>query len=313
MLKKYLIQIILILFIIVSNNITNAQIIKRNNFFVSAGIMINGGTSLNRAGLFFAGYYVVKHFQFNMNIRPIYNINGLGTLKSFPELIANLGVTFGYGKTDSLFNNFTTPVSNHTGRKYSCTFSYNLYIDNIGTTQGTGTVAFEFGHFGIIHENDMWGEPRSDKFRSAAMQFYYRTEYWKYTINVILWHGDAFDQRVFTYTDTDYPARFGYKDLSNVKYGKTSAGILSANVSYAMPNMQIVSFGTGINSEYVRHIAQNKMIHDKWFLPDKIAGYELKHYPMLDTEGNPYLFKKEQKIKPTELYFNFGFNQNLFY
>ena len=216
---------------------------------------------------------------------------GLGTLKSFPELHTNLGINFGYGEENTIQNKFISPISNQTGRKYSIAISYNYYIDNIGTSQGTGLIAMEFDGFGLIHENDMFGEPRSDKFRSAASQIYYRTENYKLATNIILWHGDSFDHRVFSYTETDYPARFGYKDLSTVAYGKYSHGILTAHISYVLPFEQIISIDAGIDSEWVRHICQNILIHDKWYFPGEKAGYELKHYPMLMPDGNPFLLK----------------------
>lgn len=305
--------IILCSFVLLINIKTEAQVIDKNNFFINAGIVINGGTVLNRAGFFIGGYYAYKQVQVNLYLRPVYNITGIGTKKQFVELQTNVGLLLGFGKKDSILNKFVTANSNQTGRKYCFGFTYNIYVDKIGTTQPTGTFFGEINRFGLSHENDMWGEPRTDKFRTASGKLYYRTENCKYSTNIILWHGDVFDYRVFKYDNKNYPSRFGYKDLSKAKYGKFSHGILNFQISHVLPNYQTFSFATGVDSEYIRHISQNIIVHDEWFLPEKLIGYKLKHYPMLMEDGKPYIFKENQKVRPSKYFLNIGFNQAVFY
>jgi len=291
------------------------KLYSQNNekFYINAGIIVSGGTVLNRIGFFVGTYYVYKQFQVNFRIRPVYNITSFGTGLESSELQANLCLLFGYGGVDKIENHFVTEISNQTGRKNSVAISYNAYLDNIETSQFTGTMALEFNHFGIVHENDMWGEPRSDRFRSAGIQLYYRTEFWKYATNVILWHGNAFAKESKRYYNTDYPARWGYKDFNKSKYGKFSNGIWTAQINYVTPQMQIINFDIGIDSEKVRHAVQNRFTHDMFLLPEKLVPNKLLQYPMLDDKGNLYLFKKGQKIKPAKFYLNLAFNQNLFY
>ncbi len=306
--------ILIFVFLMFCLSYVNAQIKKTDNFLLTAGVVIKGGTIVNRIGFFIRGYYLINRFQFNFCFRPVYNFTSPGTLFSSPELMANLGLTVGYGKSDTIYNKFITSYSNQTGKRHSVSYSYNLYFDRIETSQRTGIFALEFGKFGIVHENDILGKSRSDRFRSAGVRFYYRDVDFKYSLNLILWHGNAFDsEKTKTVTDSDYPARFGYKDISRSKYGKISNGILSGQVSYAIYDFQTIDFSTGINSEYVRHAIQNKAIHDMWFLPAKWIKYKQVHYPMLDTNGLPYLYKPDQKIKPTEFYINFGLNSDTFY
>ncbi len=307
--NKYL---ILFIFLFINANV-NSQIIENKNLFVNAGIVINGGTILNRVGFFIGGYYVYKQVQVNLYLRPVYNVSGIGTLKQFAEMQTNFGLVAGFGQKDSLANKFVTQNSNQTRRKYAVGFSYNIYIDKIGTSQPTGTFFCEFNRFGLSHENDMWGEPRTDKFRTAGAKFYYRTEFWKYSGNIILWHGDVFDYHTFKYGNENYPSRFGYKDLSNSKYGKFSHGIISAQISYLLPNLQIITSSVGLDSEHIRNLSQNIIVHDEWFLPEKFIGYKLRHYPMLMENGEPYLFKELQKVRPSKLFINIGLNQSTFY
>jgi len=307
---KFILIILLLTALILK---TNAQIIDKKNLFVNAGIVVNSGTVLNRIGFFAGGYYVYKQVQLNFNLRPVYNLSGIGTLKEFAEMQTNLGLVVGFGGKDSIVNKFVTQNSNQTQQKYAVGFSYNIYIDKIGTSQPTGTFFAEFNHFGLSHENDMWGEPRTDRYRSAGAKFYYRTKNWKYSGNIILWHGDVFDYHTFKYDNQNYPSRFGYKDLSESKYGKLSHGIINLQLDYALPSCQIISSSIGLDSEHVRNISQNIIVHDEWFLPEKFIGYKLKHYPMLMENGEPYLFKPSQRVRPAKFFLNIGFNQAVYY
>jgi len=302
------------LLLLVFFNKGNAQeIYKSNNIQINTGVSLNFGTVLNRIGFFIGGYYLKDQVQLNFQFRPSYNLSSWGTLKSTPELKISFGLLYGFGKSDTVFNKFISQVGNQTNKKNSIAYSYNIYIDKIATSQRTGTFAFEFYRVGLIHENDIFGENRSDKYRTAGILLYYRSDNFIYASNIILWHGDTFDKNAIKVLDSDYPARFGYKDLSNAKYGKFSHGILSAQISYSNQSFQIVRFDIGIDSEHVRNISQNKIVHNKRYLPNKFVGYKLQHYPMLDTDGMPYLYKKEQKIKPTKFYINFARNTNPFY
>lgn len=292
-----------------------AMPIFSQTFFVNFGLVLNCGTHLNRIGFFASGYYVRSNFQSSIYVRPVFNFKGIGTGLQFVELQINPGVALGFGRGDTLENKFFTPNSNQTHRKNSIGFTYNIYIDNIGTTQPTGSFWAEIQRVGLMHENDMWGEPRTDKFRTAGIKLHFRTKDFQYSANVILWHGDAFHYRVFKYDNTNYPSRFGYKDLSEATFGKFSVGIFSVQADYALPYNQVVSASTGIDAEQVRHATQNVAVHDMWILPEKFIGYKLKHYPMLTNNGEPYTFDKnsKKKVRKPKFYFNFALNPSLFY
>jgi len=306
---------------------------KRNNFLVflmlfvssifaqtaspvyqwSGGLSFTFGVKVNRIGIWLDADGVKNWFQLSPRIRVFYNLNSYGSDHSGFEFQGNLGMLFAYGKTDSIRNPFFESYANHTQKKNSVSIIYNVYLDRIGTSQGTGTLVLNFNHFYIIHENDMWGEPHSDKFRTAGILLGYRYQNNMAALRVILWTGDAFGDSVDVTRNTDYPARFGYKDLSKAPFGKFSHGILALQVSRSLEYSQTVSLNIGIDSEHVRNVVQNKAIHDMPFLPERFIGYKLANYPMLDTAGMPYLYKPSQKVKSSKFVISLSANQPVFY
>jgi len=76
---------------------------------------------------------------------------------------------------------------------------------------------------------------------------------------------------------------------------------------------QFFSISTGIDHEKIRHFFQNRVIHDMYFMPDGINPSRNLHYPMLDTEGNPFLFLKDQLLKKPSFYLQLGANTHELY
>ena len=104
----------------------------------------------------------------------------------------------------------------------------------------------------------------------------------------------------------------GYKDLTHAKYGKLSHGILAARADYYWKHGQVVRMESGVDAEQIRHLFQNKLVHD-FLVPAKLVKHKNPHYPMLQSDGSPYLFKKGQHVRPAKFYFQAGLNQMMFY
>ena len=69
----------------------------------------------------------------------------------------------------------------------------------------------------------------------------------------------------------------------------------------------------GIDAEQVRHVFQNRIVHDMYFIPERFIGYKNVHYPMLQKDGTPFLQRPGQKVRKPKPFFNLGLNDNLFY
>ncbi len=96
-------------------------------------------------------------------------------------------------------------------------------------------------------------------------------------------------------------------------YGNYSNGLLSLQVQQDLGYGQSVRADAGIDAEQVRHVFQNKLIHDFAFIPAKWVNPKSSHVPMLDTEGNPYLFQPKQEVRKPTPYFNLAANPSMFY
>ncbi len=279
----------------------------------SIGIACNIGTTVNRIGITAGAYYVNHSFQINSKLWLYYNFNSYGPPHSGPEFQASLGLLFGYGKQDTIENKFITSISNQTGKRNSIAITHNYYFDNIKTSQETGTIALEFNHLQIVHENDILGTRASDRYRTAGVLISYRIQNTTFGLNTVLWTGNSSSDSAIRITNSDYPARFGYRDLSKADYGTFSHGILTFQVQKALPYNQIARIDIGADSEHIRNVIQNKIIHDMYFLPKWLIATKLPHYPMLDVNGMPYLYKTNQKVKPSKFFLNFSGNSGVFY
>ena len=271
-----------------------------------AGITVNVGNKIRNAGIFVSAWGRYDFIQINSGIRIYYNFKNLGAPGRYTEFDGYGGLLVGLGKCDSVKNKFVNNVSNQTMRRYSFAYSYNIYRDDIGTSQKTGAIALQFNKLSLITENDIIGD-NDDRFRTAGVTVQYRHETTVLGLSSILWTGEK-GERI---TGTDYPSRNGYKKQG--RYGQYSHGILCLQARQYLNYGQNIQASAGIDSERVRHIFQNKIIHDFAFLPARWVKNPSSHVPMLDADGNMYLFQPEQKIRKPTSYFNAALNPALFY
>ncbi|MDR2037006.1 MAG: hypothetical protein LBQ60_03695 [Bacteroidales bacterium] len=272
----------------------------------TAGMIVYLGNKITRVGIFMGGWVSYDFIQFNPGIRGYYNFKGLGPPGKYWELNAYGGLLGSWGKKDDIRNHFITGVSNQTGRRYSFAYSYNLYYDGMDMNQKTGTIAVQINKISVIMENDLLGDTK-DRFRTGATVIQYKDKHTILGLNLLLWTGEKGKR----FTGTGYPARRGYREVS--RYGNYSHGILSLQVQHYTGYGQHVRAEAGIDAEQVRHAFQNRFMHDMCFLPENWVKNPSYHVPMLDTEGNMFLYLPGQTIKKPTPYFNLSLNPGLFY
>jgi hypothetical protein len=204
---------------------------------------------------------------------------------------------------------FFNPIANQTEKRNSIGYAFNYYLNNIKTSQATGTVSFQFGNFQLISEDDIFAGGIRDEFRTGSGLIQYRSNNFQYAINFTGWTG----KRGSHVDDPDYPSRNGYMDMSQSLYGNVSAGLLSIQIQYAAPYGQILQASMGTDDEHVRNFFQNKLIHRLFFSPKNGRWRGGSDLPMIDTEGKMYLYKPGQKIRQAKFYFNLFANPDLFY
>lgn len=292
---------IIICFIIGFYSTIFSQFHIGKEFGFNVGFVSAFGTHVQRFGVVISGYGVYNFAQVNASVRVYDNFKNLGPKGEHAELNASLGLCLGYGKKSREKNLFMSSISNQTGYKNSIAYSYNIYFNKIKTSQVTGTVAFQFNHFSLISENDILAKPILDRFRTGAILLQYQTKYFQYAINATMWTGQLGNA---VKNDSLYPG-VGYINTEGGLYQNLSHGILSAQVKHANYYGQYLQANAGIDAEQIRNALQNKALHDMF-----PKNY---HMPMIDTEGNQYLYRNHQKIKKPKVFFNGYTSPNIFY
>ncbi|MCB0401395.1 MAG: hypothetical protein KDD41_04880 [Flavobacteriales bacterium] len=281
---------------------------NNGNFGINLGLVAAIGSHFDRFGVNVSTFYVTDRIQINPTFRLYFNARNLGPEKQYVEAVASLGIVYAFGDQDTTDNLFYSPVSNQTHRKNSIGYSYNYYLNNIDMSQFTGTIAFQFGEFSLIAENDLFAQPKLDRFRTGAFLLHYQKDHFQYALNTTLFTGQM-GERI---TDKNYPYNHIYENTHGGKYTQYSHGLLSGQVKYAGPYQQVYQGNLGIDSEWVRHAVQNRLIHDILTFP-KITGNTNAHIPMILKDGSQYLFKEDQKVKPPRFFWNAYSNAALFY
>ena len=272
----------------------------------TAGLTVYFGNKTNRVGIFAGAWVRYDFVQLNPGVRLSYHFKNLGPAGRFWELNSYAGLLLAWGKRDSIENPFITNVSNQTMRRYSFAYAYNMYHDGTGTSQKTGTIALQFNKISLITENDLIGDNK-DRFRTSGTTIQYRHKSAVFGLSVLLWTGEK-GTRI---TGTDYPSRNGY--MTQGRLGQYSHGILCLQTQQYLGYGQNVQMSAGMDAEQIRHLFQNKLFHDKIFLP---AGWVMNpnsHIPMLDAQGEMFLYQPEQRIRKPTPYFNAAVNPSLFY
>jgi hypothetical protein len=278
----------------------NAQFYSQKNFGARVGIVLGIGNRIDRIGFCGNAYYAVNFFQTNADVRAYYNFKNFGPRKKHFELVTSLGVVFGFGKKDTADNLFYSSVSNQTKYKNSFAYSYNCYFNKVKTTQQTGIFALQFQGFSLIGENDLFARPRFDRFRTGAFLLQYQYKEFQFAVNSTLWTG----QMGNVVRNEHFPN--GYVDTTNGVYPEFSNGLLSAQVKCILPYYQFAQGNIGVDAEQVRNVLQNKMIHE-------VFRAHNSDIPMLDTNGNQYLYKEGQQIRKPVFYYNAFLNPGIFY
>lgn len=281
-----------------------------NDLGFSVGANLAFGSHFQRLGLAFNFFYVFRSFQLNSELRTNLNFKSPGPKRAWRELVYSQGLVWGYGPAQYWFNPFLSPVSNQTGYSNALGYSYNLYFDNRSTTQQTGLLAIQVHEFSLIVENDILARTYYDRFRTGAflLQYQFRDKF-QAAVNCTLWTGKM--GRVVG--DSSCGRFCCYMDTTNGVYARNSHGLLSAQFKYNLGYSQNVQANVGVDAERVRNVMQNRLIHDMPFIPRQWIKTKNCYIPMLDSQGNQFLYKPGQQVKKPRLYWNLFSNAPLFY
>jgi hypothetical protein len=269
-----------------------SQFQSNPDFGARLGIHIALGTHVQSIGLSGNVYYADFFYQINASSQLTYNLNELGKRKFFWENKNALGAVLLAGKRE-LSPDFQFHGLNHqTQFNYGISYNYIWYFDAKQTSQRSGAWGVHLKHFSIQHENDVFGGQAKDRYRTGEFVFAYRYESLKFMTSFKIWTGET---KGSFWDKTPLPkCPSGFRSLENLPYGKTSHGILSVGMLTSLPLQQQAYTKIGIDSEQLRHILQNRVVHDLIFLPKSIER-KTPHYPRLNEEGKPVFSREETR------------------
>lgn len=283
---------------------------EKNNLAFIGGLQLAVGTHIQRVGCFAQVSYMYNHVQVNAVVRAQFNRRAIGPGGRSADLILSPGLVYAFGDRRLYGNSFYTTLSNQTIYRNSIAYAYNAYFSTNKTSQQTGQVGFQYGDFKLIAENDLLGRPALDRFRTGAFLVEYTYQnLWQAGISTALWTGQMGRRQSIDPADISGGC---YMDTSSARYANESAGLLSAQFRWHAGSLNVLQANAGIDAEQIRNAIQNHFFHDMRFLPKKLRTKNC-HIPMLDEEGNQYLYKENQKIRPARPLLNISSNGSLFY
>jgi len=154
-----------------------------------------------------------------------------------------------------------------------------------------------------------------DEFRTGAIGLGYIEKDIYFSAKSIFWTGSSHCGEEVKYREgkSKYPARWGYRDITDCPGGKYSHGIFSLGIITDAGFGQNVGGHIGIDTEQYRNAVQNKFFHDMYFIPSFMDNPKNLHIPMKTTDGSNYLYKEDQEIRPAKFVWQLGLNPALVY
>ncbi len=293
-------KILIILFLFGLNVLSYGQAV--NSHF---GLYAAWGSHFQRLGFYWQEAMVMNHLQINPSFATYYNFKSIGPSGRYWEARVCCGLVYGFGKTSSYVNSIIDPVSNQTSYSKSIGYGYYFWLNDIGTSQVTGSVAFQYNHIKLILDDDILAAPATDRFRTGGLAVQYQDSSRQFGIENINWTGAAGPP----IRGTAYPSRQGYRDMRNVFGGNCSNGIAEVYLVQLLKYNQSIKICAGVDAEQVRHWVQNKVAHDVYFLPKQFSNKHNPHFPMLQPDGSMYLFRPNEKIRKPKPVYSFFLNQ----
>lgn len=297
---------------------------KDLNIGFKFGIAATIGKPLTRFGLELGGYAQYQHFQFTLQTHAFYHLKSFGPKGTFKECQITESVSYLFGKkqkqTSNLF--FFHAASQYSNYAQHIGYGLKQYLDTRKTSQSSAMFFYGHSQWIIVVENDAFLFSYKDKFRTGGIRLLYNwsnqhtSDLFKYHqlgMHITLFTGDALHANAVRIKDTSYKNRHGYMDLSNAPLGKYAHGIWSVDYSTSMIHAQNISVGIGLDDERIRHVIQNKIIHDMVFIPKKWDKFNNPHIPMLQKNGMPFTYKLGEHIAPTRIFWKLSLNDPLFY
>ena len=282
-----------------------------SQIYLRGGLSLQFGSHQNRVGLHISAAtgqsYVNVTFQYHM----FYTFKDYGYYEKSFQHIAGVKMTTAFSENSSAYRAFSSsPFSNQ--YFYEFHYLYRYYFNKWNTNQPTGQIGLNFGHIFLLHENDLLAAKSVDKFRTAAMRIGFQDSVQNIATSFVFWTGNKDDPKAKRFSSSDF-SRYGYFDLSETALGRYSHGILAIEYGRQLPFANQVRISAGYDHEKIRNAVQNKFMHDLPIWPRKWNTAKSRHVPMVDQEGNSFLYGEGQTLREGKFYWGFFLNSSEFY
>jgi hypothetical protein len=272
------------------------------------GVVLQFGTHIQKLGFQAGGYIGYYNAQLNTNFQINKCFKNIGPNGKYIETQWRNAVLLGFDKSERNYDTLTFFNSVTYLQKYCMhiAYAFNIYKDNRGTSQNTGTIKIAYKQVSISTENDAFAFSAWDRFRTGNINISWTNKYFSISNNYILFTGQANNNPIII--DSNYSSKYGYVNMSEAVLGKFSAGIAAINIAYGLPYFQNINAGMGIDDERIRHFFQNKLIHDNAIVHALNPKAHNPHIPMLANDGKAFINNKIQKLKPVKWIGKIGIN-----
>lgn len=262
----------------------------QQSLYWQGGLSFAFGEPINRMGISFKASYFFDQLGITTELAAWYRLTGIGAAAPRWETRTGIGPVFTWGKSTEVFD--AEVLIAQTPREWQAKYLFFWYQEKL-TAQFSGVIAIRNQSFEIAMENDALGAMGKDRFRTGTLQLNYFNGNETFGLDAILWTGDSHCSAARRVEHAE--ARDGLKLISDCDYGKISHGILQFNYTRNLQFHQQLGFSLGLDDERIRHVLQNKLMHD-WILGIQ-KKYKNPHLPMLKENGAPCINENDQPRK----------------
>jgi Bacterial toxin 23 len=275
------------------------------------GVSTEFGSHYRRIGFKIGAWYPYKQIQCNTLAHFFYNAKSIGAPGKFWEMQVSASAIVAFGASNKLvFNSaFYNEQFSALQKDWKISYAYKMYFDTRGTTQQIGNIHLQYKNISLHVLNDGFAFTPFDEYRTGSFQMHYTDSMINIGANIMLWTGATKNPIAIEDTNTNY----GSIDISKNKFGKYSAGLAYLSGAVALPYQQNMFVQVGVDDEHVRHLFQNKLVHNSKWVHKLLPTINDKQLPMLDANGFGVLDKKKQKIKPKKFYWQVGVGELIGY
>ncbi len=296
------------LFFCFFSSYTISQTWNSSHLGVRLSLLVSIGSHQSSCGFSIQTFAAIPNAQLNVGSTFRYFGNNLGNRSNFGEFRSSLGLVLRAGKSTNPINFDWDGALHQSASPYSLGYSYLFYWDRIGTAQRSGTWNIGIQRIDLQFENDVFGGQAKDRFRTGNLVVSYRNHLQKVSLGVQLWTGETRNS-IWDKTPRDRCPN-GCRDLTPLPFGKLNHGIVCIEAKQLTDFDQRAGVRLGIDSEQIRHIAQNRISHDLILFPKSIQR-NTPHYPRLNEKGENVFSRKD--IRPDLLYYQVFLNDGLLY